>query len=472
MLKIYNSLTKQKEEFKSLRPNKVGLYVCGVTVYDHCHIGHARTYLAFDVIVRYLKSIGYEVSYVRNITDIDDKIIKRAHENNESPDALVKRYTELMHEEFKKLNILPPDVEPRATQTIPEIIEMIKVLIDKGYAYAADNGDVYYSVSQFKQYGKLSGQHLDQLQVGARVDINEAKNEPLDFVLWKASKPGEPAWESPWGKGRPGWHIECSAMTKKCLGTEFDIHGGGSDLRFPHHENEIAQSEAANGGHFAKYWIHSGMVQVNSEKMSKSLGNFFVISDVLKQYPAEVIRYFLISAHYRSEINYSDENLQSAQAALTRLYTALRGLPEIPSSASQPQDDKLFCHSRENGNPEFNKRFITAMNDDFNVPEALAVLFELAKDINKLKETDIEEAAKLAALLKHLAGVLGILQQDPEVFFKGNEGNDSEIEALIKKRNEARKNKDFKTADEARDELLRQGIVLEDTPSGTLWRKQ
>jgi cysteinyl-tRNA synthetase len=369
-----------------------------------------------------------------------------------------------MHAEFAKLNILPPDIEPRATQSLPEIIEMISSLILKGYAYSAANGDVYYSVKQFEDYGKLSGQNLEQLQIGARVDINEAKKGPLDFVLWKAAKPAEPAWDSPWGKGRPGWHIECSAMTKKCLGIEFDIHGGGSDLKFPHHENEIAQSEAANDGHFARYWMHSGMVQVNSEKMSKSLGNFFVISDVLKQYPAEVVRYFLISAHYRSEINYSDENLQSAQAALTRLYTALRGLPKD-------------CHSQEgvssrpDGESSYSKQFSAAMNDDFNVPEALAVLFDLAKEINKLKETDLKQAAKLGNLLKDLAKILGILRQDPESFFKGSEADVSEIEALIKRRNQARKDRDFKAADEVRDALLKQGIVLEDTANGTLWRK-
>ncbi|MDF2529729.1 MAG: cysteinyl-tRNA synthetase [Gammaproteobacteria bacterium] len=456
MLKIYNSLTKQKEVFKPLHANKVSLYVCGVTVYDHCHIGHARTYLAFDLVLRFLRMSGYQVTYVRNITDIDDKIIKRSQESGQSTDELVAKYTELMHHEFASLNILPPDSEPKATQTIPEIIQMISQLIDKGYAYSAENGDVYYSVKQFKDYGKLSGQNLDQLQVGSRVDINEAKRGPLDFVLWKAAKPGEPAWDSPWGEGRPGWHIECSAMTKKCLGQEFDIHGGGSDLRFPHHENEIAQSEAANDGHFARYWMHSGMVQVNSEKMSKSLGNFFIISDVLKQYPAEVLRYFLISGHYRSEINYSDENLQSAQAALTRLYNALRGLPKAEQCGFET---------------DYQQRFIAAMNDDFNTPEALAVLFDLAREINKLKEVKLERAAQLGALLKNLAAVLGILQQDPEAFLKGDAADVQIIEALIAKRNAARSNKDWAAADQARAELTKMNIIIEDNPSGTSWRR-
>ncbi|MDO8954196.1 MAG: cysteine--tRNA ligase [Gammaproteobacteria bacterium] len=465
MLKIYNSLTKQKEEFIPMQPNKVSLYVCGVTVYDHCHIGHARTYLAFDIVVRYLRSLGYAVTYVRNITDIDDKIIKRAHENNESTDVLVSRYTELMHAEFASLGILAPDIEPKATQSIPEIVAMIATLIEKGHAYPSANGDVYYSVNGFNGYGKLSGQNIEQLQVGIRVDINEAKREPLDFVLWKAAKPGEPAWDSPWGKGRPGWHIECSAMSKQCLGAEFDIHGGGSDLRFPHHENEIAQSEAANDGHFAHYWMHSGMVQVNSEKMSKSLGNFFVISDVLKDYPAEVVRFFLLSGHYRSEINYSDDNLLSAQSGLNRLYTALRGLPVIPS----PLVGEGGMHSM--AGEGYQKRFTTAMNDDFNTPEAFALLFEIAREINRVKDTDVSLAAELGASLRHLASILGLLQDDPDVFLKGDCDEVPEIEALIAKRNKARQDKDFKTADEVRDQLLSQGIIVEDKAGVTIWRK-
>jgi cysteinyl-tRNA synthetase len=461
-LQLYNSLTKRKELFTPITPGKIKLYVCGVTVYDYCHIGHARTYLAFDVIIRYLRSRGFEVTYVRNITDIDDKIIKRAHENHETTEQLVARFVKVMHDEFAKLNILPPDLEPTATGTIAEIIAMNQTLIEKGFAYAANNGDVYYRTAKFKDYGKLSGQLLDQLRVGERVEINTDKEDPLDFVLWKSSKPGEPSWESPWGPGRPGWHIECSAMTKKSLGDTFDIHAGGSDLRFPHHENEIAQSEAANGCQFARYWLHSGMVQVNAEKMSKSLGNFFIIGDVLKQYPAEVVRYFLISAHYRSEVNYSDENLQNAKASLERFYTALRGLDL--TQAKLPEGET------------YTERFIAAMDDDFNTPAAMAILFELIREINRLRETDLKQAAQYGLLLKKLCEILGISQQNPEDFFKGGQDiskalliRNKFIERLINARNVARKNKDWAKSDLIRDQLQGMGITLEDAVQQTTW---
>ena len=457
-LAIYNTLTKQKEIFKPITAGKINMYVCGVTVYDHCHIGHARTYLAFDVIIRFLRSQGYDVTYVRNITDIDDKIIKRAAENNETTEALVNRFIQVMNEDFAALNILKPDQEPRATETITAMLSMIETLVSKDYAYVANNGDVYYRVAKFKGYGKLSGQHIDQLRSGERVDVNDAKEDPLDFVLWKAAKPGEPSWSSPWGEGRPGWHLECSCMTKAALGPTFDIHGGGSDLRFPHHENEIAQSEAANDCDYARYWIHSGMVQVNAEKMSKSLGNFFVIRDVLNQYPAEVVRYFLISGHYRSEINYSEENLQQARNALTRLYIALRDVPVVSAPV----------HS------DYLERFNVVMNDDFNTSEALAVMFDLARDINKMKQggnADQELLARLGATLRQLGDTLGILQQDPNKFLKGHQVVDaSAVEALIAKRAQARADKDWAAADAARDQLDVMGIVVEDKDGQTIWR--
>ena len=449
-MQIYDSVAGQKREFIPLVANKVSLYVCGVTVYDFCHIGHARTYATFDTLVRLLRWQGMDVTYVRNITDIDDKIIKRAAEKNVSVDALVAENIKNMYEDFDALNLLRPDIEPRATGTIPEMLAMIQYLLDQGFAYVGANGDVYYEVGRFKSYGKLSKQNLEALRAGVRVDVADDKKSPLDFVLWKAAKPNEPAWDAPWGKGRPGWHIECSAMTQKCLGVEFDIHGGGSDLRFPHHENEIAQSEAANGC-FARYWMHSGMVQVNNEKMSKSLGNFFVIRDVLKDYPAEVVRYFLMSGHYRSEISYSVENLNSAAAALTRLYTALRGPVDlIPQSL---RDSSLIKGA-----------FIKAMDDDLNTPEALAVLFDLAKEINKTN------SPILKALLKELGGVLGILQQDPEAYFQS--GVDvAKIDGLIAARKAARLAKDFAESDRVRDELKAMGIELEDSKDGTIWRK-
>lgn len=456
MIKIYNSLSKQKEDFTPIEPNKISLYVCGVTVYDFCHIGHARTYSSFDVIIRFLRSQGYQVTYVRNITDIDDKIIKRANQNDETTENLVDRFTTVMHDEFSKLNIDKPDLEPTATGSIPEIIDIIETLIEKEFAYAADNGDVYYRVKKFNDYGKLSGQNLDQLEAGARVEVESIKEDPFDFVLWKAAKPGEPAWKSPWGDGRPGWHIECSAMSKKCFGDNFDIHAGGSDLRFPHHENEIAQSEAANGCTYANYWMHAGMVQINDEKMSKSLGNFFIIGDVLKEYPAEVVRYFLISGHYRSEISYSKANLESARQALTRFYTALR--------------DVTVAESFEP--TEFTTRFNKVMSDDFNTPEALACLFDLARQINKMKHDNTEKASTYAAELLSLAEILGILSSSPEVFLQGTDEDTAWIQQLIDDRIAARASKDFAEADRIRDELLSKNITLEDTAKGTTWRYQ
>ena len=459
MLKIFNTLTREKEVFKPIHEGKVGMYVCGVTVYDLCHIGHGRTFVCFDVIARYLRSLGYDLTYVRNITDVDDKIIKRALENKETCDQLVDRMVQEMYKDFDALNVLRPDFEPRATHHIPEIIEIVEKLIARGHAYVADNGDVMFDVESFKEYGKLSRQDLEQLQAGARIEINEIKKNPMDFVLWKMSKENEPSWPSPWGAGRPGWHIECSAMNCKQLGEHFDIHGGGSDLMFPHHENEIAQSCCAHGGQYVNYWIHSGMIMVDKEKMSKSLGNFFTIRDVLNHYNAEAVRYFLLTAHYRSQLNYSEENLNLAQGALERLYTALRGT-----------DQSAVASGGEN----FVEAFREAMDDDFNTPNALSVLFEMAREINKLKTEDVEKANGLAARLRELAGILGLLQQDPEKFLQAGSDDDevAKIEALIKQRNEARAAKDWAAADAARNELTAMGIVLEDGPNGTTWRKQ
>ena len=459
MLKIFNTLTREKEIFKPICENHVGMYVCGVTVYDLCHIGHGRTFVSFDVIARYLRYLGYNLTYVRNITDVDDKIIKRALENKETCDELVNRMVIEMHKDFDALNVLRPDFEPRATHHIPEIIDIVEQLIKRGHAYVADNGDVMFDVESFKEYGKLSRQDLEQLQAGARIEINEIKKNPMDFVLWKMSKPDEPSWPSPWGAGRPGWHIECSAMNGKWLGNHFDIHGGGSDLMFPHHENEIAQSCCAHDGKYVNYWIHSGMIMVNKEKMSKSLGNFFTIRDVLSHYHAETVRYFLLTAHYRSQLNYSEENLNLAQQALERLYTALRGT-----------DKNALPFGGEN----FVTSFCEAMDDDFNTPNALSVLFEMARELNKLKTEDATKANGLAARLCQLGNILGLLESDPETFLQAG-SNDVEIiqiEALIKQRNEARATKDWTTADAARDALSAMGIVLEDGPNGTTWRKQ
>ena len=458
MLQIYNTLSRQKEVFTPITPGKVGLYVCGITIYDYCHVGHARTYVAFDVINRYLRFCGYDVTYVRNITDVDDKIIKRAAENGESCDALTARFTQAMHADFNALGLLPADIEPTVTGHMQEIILMVQQLLDKGYAYIAKDGDVLFDVSKYQAYGALSQQNLEMLQAGARVEVSDSKDDPLDFVLWKTAKPGEPYWQSPWGNGRPGWHIECSAMSAKHLGAHFDIHGGGSDLQFPHHENEIAQSTCAHGHKYVNTWIHTGMVQVDKEKMSKSLGNFFTVKEVLAQYNAEAVRYFLLSSQYRSQLNYSKENLEQAHAALGRLYNALRDI--TPATQVDLNNDYVT-------------RFKAAMDDDFNTPEALPVLFELAREVNRFKTTEPAKAAELAAMLQTLAGVLGILQGDAEAFLKSGASDDEvgQIEALIAKRNAARAAKDWAAADAARAELTALGIVLEDKNGVTSWRK-
>ncbi len=457
MVTLYNTLTRKKELFKPLVPGKVGMYVCGVTAYDDCHIGHARTAVSFDIMVRYLRFTGLDVTFVRNITDVDDKIINRANANGESCDELTARTVARMHEDYDKLNLLRPDIEPRVTTHMAEIIGIIEKLIEQGHAYVSENGDVWFSVKSYQEYGQLGGQDLDALQAGARVDVDEHKRDPLDFALWKSAKPDEPYWASPWGNGRPGWHIECSAMSAKHLGTHFDIHGGGSDLIFPHHENEVAQSCCANKTPYVNYWVHSGMVQVDKVKMSKSLGNFFLIRDVLAQYDAESVRYFLLSGHYRSQLNYCDQNLNQARASLERLYTALRGIEVGEADMSHPQVER------------FNK----AMEDDFNTPEALPALFELAKEINQAG--DPQRKSVLAATLKLLGGVLGLLQQSPEQFLQGSiaEQGDlaAQVEALIAERAEARKQKDWAKADQVRDQLAALQVELEDGPQGTTWRK-
>lgn len=461
MLEIYNSLTNKKEPLTPIEPGKVRMYVCGMTVYDYCHLGHARMMMVFDIVARYLRYRGYDLTYIRNVTDIDDKIIARANENSEAFSELTQRFINAMHEDVAALGILPPDQEPHATAHIGEIINMISRLIDNGYAYQADNGDVYYDISKFEHYGALSGKQLEELRAGERVEVEEAKHDPLDFALWKAAKPEEPSWESPWGKGRPGWHIECSAMSTHCLGDHFDIHGGGQDLQFPHHENEIAQSEAATGKKFVNLWMHNGFVRINEEKMSKSFGNFFTIREILENYAPEVIRYFIVTSHYRSPLNYSDESLENAKAGLTRFYTALRDLPVVDV------DESVLAPWRE--------RFRQAMDDDFNTPEAFAVLFELTRDINRAREDNEQQAATLAAVLRELGDVLGILQQDPEIFLQGNAEaglSDADIDALIERRNQARVDKDWAEADRVRDTLLEHKVVLEDGAGGTTWRRK
>ena len=460
MLKVYNDLTNQKETFVPLEPNKVNMYVCGMTVYDLCHLGHARVMVVFDVVYRYLKYRGYDVTYIRNITDIDDKIINRANENGEHFSELTERFIQAMHEDSEALGVLKPDAEPKATDHIDEIIDMIEKLIAKGHAYVAsegETGDVYYSVTSFPEYGKLSGKSIEDLQAGARVDPSEQKRDPLDFALWKSAKPGEPFWESPWGNGRPGWHIECSAMSTRQLGDTFDIHGGGADLTFPHHENEIAQSEGATGHPFVKYWMHNGFVRINDEKMSKSLGNFFTVREILDDYRPEEVRYFILTSQYRSPLNYDNEHLDNARAALTRFYTALRDMPE-----SQSAD-----------NADYRERFEAAMDDDFNTPVALSVLFDMVREINTLKASDIDSAAALAQQMKAMAATLGILQDDPEQFLRGDasDGDDAVIDALVQQRVEAKQNKDWATADKIRDELKEQGIIVEDGPDGSTWRR-
>ena len=496
MLKIYNSLSRDKQTFIPIEAGKVRMYVCGMTVYDYCHLGHARVMVVFDMISRWLRASDYQVTYVRNITDIDDKIIKRAHENNETIGVLTQRFIEAMDEDSARLGVIRPDIEPRATEYIDGMRAMISALIEKGHAYLASNGDVFYSVRSFADYGKLSGKSLDDLRAGERVEIDSHKKDAMDFVLWKSAKPGEPSWESPFGenggKGRPGWHIECSAMSATHLGAHFDIHGGGQDLQFPHHENEIAQSEAAHSCQMANYWIHNGFVRVDDEKMSKSLGNFFTIREVLKKYDAEVVRFFILRAHYRSPLNYSDKHLDDAKASLTRLYTALRGV-------------EVTAHNIDWNQPQA-ARFKAAMDDDFNSSEAMAVLFDLANEVNKNKSTEA------ATLLKSLGSVIGLLQRNADEFSQGSvldivlasqqamiqqgvaqmprtHTEDitaqtasyqhlkgmlpiiANIDTLIEQRLEAKKSKNFAEADRIRKELADAGIILEDTPQGTTWRR-
>ncbi|MDH3353710.1 MAG: cysteine--tRNA ligase [Chromatiales bacterium] len=458
-LVLHNNLSNQKERFEPIDAQRVRLYVCGMTVYDYCHIGHARVLIVFDVIYRYLCQIygRKHVHYVRNVTDIDDKIIARANENGEPFEALTNRYIDLMHEDSEALGVIPPDEEPRATMHMAQIITMIEQLVEKGFAYAAENGDVYYAVEKFDNYGQLSGKDLADLQAGERVAVDESKQNPFDFVLWKAAKPDEPSWDSPWGKGRPGWHIECSAMSTHCMGDHFDIHGGGLDLQFPHHENEIAQSEAATGCKFVNYWIHNGFVRIDDEKMSKSLGNFFTIREVQEKYDPEVIRYFILTSHYRSPLNYSDTHLDNAKAALTTLYTALNGVEcaAIKLSSEEPRVE----------------RFFKVMDDDFNTAEGLAVLFDVAHEINRLRDSDPKGASQAAGLLVSLGELLGLLQGDPLRFLQGEQGGSEEIEAMIAARNQARVDKNWAESDRLRDEFQAMGIVLEDGPDGTTWRK-
>lgn len=459
-LKIYNTLAREKQTFVPIEPGRVRMYVCGMTVYDYCHVGHARVMVVFDMVQRWLRASGYEVTYVRNITDIDDKIIKRAVENGETMSALTRRFIAAMHEDADALGVQRPDHEPRATEYVPQMLNMIGRLQTNGLAYQAADGDVNYAVRKFAGYGKLSGKSLEDLRAGERVAANDAKQDPLDFVLWKSAKVDEPAesrWASPWGEGRPGWHIECSAMSCELLGEHFDLHGGGADLQFPHHENEIAQSEGATGKTFVNTWMHNGFVRVNDEKMSKSLGNFFTIRDVLKVYDAEVVRFFILRSHYRSDLNYSDAHLDDARHALTRLYTALK---DVPAAAGAKPD----------WNESHGKRFLEAMNDDFNTPVAVSVLFELASEVNKTRSPEL--ASQLAAL----AGVMGLLGRDPHVFLQGGVSADgvdaAEVEARIEERRAAKAARDFARADAIRADLLAAGIVLEDKPGGvTEWRR-
>jgi cysteinyl-tRNA synthetase len=463
MLELYNSLTRRKETFTPIEPGKVRMYVCGMTVYDLCHLGHARVMVVFDVIVRHLRALGFEVTYVRNITDIDDKIIARAAQNGEPIGELTQRYIAAMHEDADALGVLRPDFEPRATQSMDEILYMIGRLVDKDYAYQGDNGDIFYAVNRFDHYGQLSGKRVDDLRSGARVEVEGAKRDPLDFVLWKAAKPGEPSWPSPWGDGRPGWHIECSAMSTHCLGAHFDIHGGGMDLQFPHHDNEIAQSEAATGEHFVNYWIHNGFVQVDEEKMSKSLGNFFTVREILKRYQPEDVRCFILSSHYRSPLNYTEENLEEARSALQRLYTCLRDAGPAPDGDPEPS---------------YEQRFRDAMNDDFNTREALAVLFELSRDINRSRDrSEAATVTHLATTLKVLAGRLGLLQAEPDSYLRAAPGtagagaSDAQIETLVAGRERARAQRDWAEADRLRARLTEMGVSLEDAPDGTRWRR-
>jgi len=456
MLKIFNSLTRNKEIFKPIDEKSVRMYVCGMTVYDFCHLGHARVMVVFDMVRSWFKSSGYEVTYVRNITDIDDKIISRANQNQESFLDLTERFIVAMNDDAAALGVAPPDFEPKASDNIPQMIELIELLFDKGLAYEGSNGDVYYSVNKFERYGRLSGKSLEDLRAGERVDINPEKRHPMDFVLWKGAKPGEPYWQSPWGEGRPGWHIECSAMSERYLGSHFDIHGGGQDLQFPHHENEIAQSEGAHDHGYVNYWMHNGFVRVDDEKMSKSLGNFFTVNEVLKKFDPEVIRFFILRAHYRSPLNYSDQHLEDAKLALTRLYTSLKDISAEEVDESSYWDDPRAV------------KFRAALDDDFNTPEAMSVLFDLASDLNR------DHSVATASLLKSLAATLGFLNRVPSEFLQASVGaalSADEIESMIQKRNEARMNKDYDLADELRDGLMDAGVILEDSSGTTTWRR-
>ncbi len=457
MLKLFNTLTRQKEEFQSIEPNSVRMYVCGMTVYDLCHVGHARVMVVFDMVRKWFETSGYDVTYVRNITDIDDKIIARARDNEETYQQLTSRFIDAMNQDAASLGVVRPDIEPKATENIPQMIELIGALISKGYAYVGESGDVYYSVSLFERYGQLSGKTLEDLRAGERVEVDLAKKHPMDFVLWKTTKPGEPSWSSPWGDGRPGWHIECSAMSERYLGKYFDIHGGGQDLQFPHHENEIAQSEGAHGAGFVKYWMHNGFVRVDNEKMSKSLGNFFTVREVLDKFDPEVLRFFILRAHYRSPLNYSDKHLEDARLALSRMYTALKDFDPASQGSLTIDWQHAFAH-----------RFKEAMDDDFNTPEAISVLFDIVSELNRSGDVS------LAYLLRALAAELGLLDREPALFLQSLEGlemSSEEIDAMIVARDEARSKKDFKEADRLRDELTAAGITLEDSAGKTTWRR-
>lgn len=463
MLKIFNTLARDKQDFIPIEPNKVRMYVCGMTVYDYCHAGHARVMVVFDMVYRWLKASGYEVTFVRNITDIDDKIIKRAAEKGESIYVLTQRFIDAMHEDERALGVLAPDFEPRATEYVPQMLELIAQLEKNGLAYLAADGDVNYAVRKFEGYGKLSGKSLEDLRAGERVEVAEGKTDPLDFVLWKRAKESEPAevkWDSPWGVGRPGWHIECSAMSSELLGKHFDIHGGGADLQFPHHENEIAQSEGAHQCSFVNYWMHNGFVRVDNEKMSKSLGNFFTIREVLQKFDAEVFRFFILRAHYRSPLNYSDVHIEDAKSALTRLYTALKSCPVSSEHVVVSKIDWSEPHAL---------RFKAAMDDDFNTPEAMAVLFDLANEVNKLA------VPSMAVQLRALGGVLGLLQRDATEFLQGGVASagvsETQIQAQIAARTAAKLSKNFAESDRIRKELLEAGVILEDSAAGTTWRR-
>ena len=469
MLQIHNSLTGRKEVFTTLRPNEVRMYVCGITVYDYLHIGHARMLTVFDLVQRYLRSRGYAVTYVRNVTDVDDKIIQRAADNGEAWTALAARFTAAMHEDCRALGLMTPDIEPRATDFIAAMLAMTQTLIDKGYAYVAANHDVMYSVRKFEGYGRLSGKKLDNQRAGSRVQIDSAKLDPLDFVLWKHAKPGEPCWPSPWGEGRPGWHIECSAMSTSLLGDYFDLHGGGMDLKFPHHENELAQSCAACGSPFVRFWMHNGFVRVDDEKMSKSLGNFFTVRDVLRTLrDPEVLRFFLLSSHYSGPINYSVAQLTQADETLLGLYRALAGTP-APASASSGDAVAVMAQAMH--------EFTAAMDDDFNTPDAFAVMQGLARELNSAKaRDDVETVGSVAATLRKMGAVLGVLQQDPQTYLRraigADSGDDADIEILMEKRREARLRKDFAESDRLRAQLAERGVVIEDKPAGiTEWRR-